>query len=96
MIFAPYIQAWVGTIAKAPSQTLVRYNFLASHAGNVTHPVPYASDAVPVRSYFVYDGELPRTATVLWAFGHGWKLRGGKKHAPIPSKVRGVAPAPSL
>jgi hypothetical protein len=77
----------VGSIEAAPSQTLVRYNFLATHADNRTEQIPYASDAIPVRSFFVYDEELPRTAVVLWGFGHNWKLRGGRQHTPKPSKA---------
>lgn len=74
----------------------MRYSFAVTHADNVTGQVPYGSDAIPVRSFFVYDGELPSTATTMWAFGHNWKLRGAYQHAPMPSKVRLLHPCRSM
>lgn len=84
------LQAWQATVGPFPSQTLVRYQLVLTHTDMYVENVPFSSDAVPVRSFFVYDGELPAETTAMWAFGHAWKLRATKPHTPIASKVRPV------
>ena len=57
------------TLPRRPSQSFVRWNLeVELHGRDSTIFLPHHGDEVPVRSYFVYDGEIPAKLPILWIF----------------------------